>query len=83
MADQPDETNPNDSSRMSQQELYEYNTSIVAGSEDYSDWGNVYEDFPGWYDAHGHACRRGKFEAGPDGKPIPVDPDEPPPVYRP
>ncbi len=80
MADQPDEAGPVNS-RMSDTERYEYTTSILAGSEDYSHFGEpVYE---GWYDADGNPCTLRKYKTGPDGTPIPIDPDEPPPVHRP
>ncbi|MFF7964493.1 hypothetical protein ACFZC3_03890 [Streptomyces sp. NPDC007903] len=80
MADQPDENTPR-RSRMSREELYEYTTSILAGSEDYSR-SNEYV-FEGWYDADGNPCTLGRYKTGPDGTPVPVDPNEPTPVHRP
>ncbi|KOG28889.1 MULTISPECIES: hypothetical protein [Streptomyces] len=80
MADQPDEASPN-SSRMSDKERYEYSASILAGTEDHSHYGECVYD--GWYDADGNPCTLGKYKTGANGTPIPIDPNEPPPVYRP
>ncbi|MFE6840223.1 hypothetical protein ACFVFI_36035 [Streptomyces sp. NPDC057705] len=76
MADQPDER-----SRKSPEEMYDYTTSILAGSEDYSLFGEGV--FPGWYDADGNPCTMRKYKLGPNDTPVPRDPNEPPPVHRP
>ncbi|MET9539406.1 hypothetical protein ABZY16_18165 [Streptomyces sp. NPDC006553] len=80
MADRPDETTPH-GSRMSNEERYAYTTSILAGSEDYSHFGQYV--FEGWYDSDGNPCALGKYKTGPFGAPVPVDPKDPPPVHRP
>ncbi|MFB6582744.1 hypothetical protein ACFCYC_35990 [Streptomyces sp. NPDC056402] len=76
MADEPDE-----GSRRSIEEMYDYTTSILAGSEDYTLMNEGV--FPGWYDADGKPCTMRKFKFGPGGDPVPRDPNEPPPVHRP
>ncbi|MFF4098626.1 hypothetical protein [Streptomyces sp. NPDC001903] len=76
MADKPDER-----SRKSIEEMYDYTTSILSGSEDYSLFGVPV--FEGWYDADGNPCTMQKYKTGPDGNPVPIDPKTPPPIHRP
>ncbi|MFE2879031.1 hypothetical protein ACFXG6_31835 [Streptomyces roseus] len=61
--------------------MYEYTTEVLAGTEDYSLWGvPIYK---GWYDADGNPCTMREYTTGPDGNPVPRDPNKPPPVHRP
>ncbi|MCM1976507.1 hypothetical protein [Streptomyces sp. G1] len=76
MANQPD-----GGSRRSIEDMYDYTTSILGGSEDYS---LINEGvFRGWYYADGNPCTMRRCKFGPGGTPVPLDPNAPPPVHRP